>query len=56
MMFSLHGRPADVDAFQFHLAEKLGRTVGELADLPYDEYVGWQAYFTAKAAIEGTRK
>lgn len=55
MMFALHGRPSDVDVFQFFLAEKLGKTVGELQEMPASEYVQWAAYYKAKNAVEGVR-
>lgn len=54
-MLSLHGKSAEVDGFQFFLAEKLGKTVGELQDMEYAEYTQWAAYYEAKHAIEGVR-
>jgi hypothetical protein len=57
MMLSLNGRPSDANAFLFFLATELGKTVGELeAQLSYAEFVQWQAYHTAKNAIENQRK
>lgn len=55
MMFALHGRPSEVDVFAFHLAEKLGKTVEEIDRMSAVEYLRWQAYYTAKNAIEGVR-
>ena len=55
MMFALHGKPSDVDAFQFFLAEKLCKTICELQDMPASEYVQWAAYYKAKTAVEGVR-
>ena len=52
MMLALHDRPSEVVAFRFYLATQLGKTLGEIDDMPHDEYVQWGAYFTAKHAIE----
>lgn len=50
MMLSLHnGQDSDL-AFSFFLAEKLCITVGQIDDMPRDEYIGWVAYFAAKNA------
>ena len=54
-MMAFHGRPSDVDVFTFHLARELGRTVGEIEAMPYEEYVGWRSYFTVKHAVENLR-
>jgi hypothetical protein len=35
--------------FKFFLAEKLGRTVVELGEMPHDEYMRWGVYFGRKA-------
>ena len=35
--------------FQFYLAEKLGRTVFELDEMPNDEFVHWIVYMGRKA-------
>jgi hypothetical protein len=41
---------SDPDAeFEFFLAEKLGRTVVELGQMPNDEFVRWLVYFGRKA-------
>ena len=34
----------EVSAFDYYLADRLGRTVAELADMPHTEYLGWQSY------------
>lgn len=39
----------DADEFEFFLAEKLGRTVDELGDMPNTEYVKWFVYYGRKA-------
>lgn len=55
MMLGLNGRHSGVDVFAFHLAEKLGVFVSSLDDMSHAEYVRWNAYFTAKSAIENQR-
>lgn len=59
MMLQLLQQPADIpgggDVFTYHLALKLGKTVGELDLMPYQEYVNWASFFTAKHAIENQR-
>lgn len=62
MMLGLSGRgtdfngsPLEVDVFAFHLAHELGRTVTEVEQMPYAEYVAWRAYFTARAALDNLR-
>jgi hypothetical protein len=54
-MLGLNGRDSEVDVFAFHLALRLGKTVGELDDMPNAEYVAWQSYFTAKHAVESVQ-
>ncbi len=55
-MFALHGRPSDVDAFRFVLAEKLHKSVAELeACMDTYEYAQWQAFTVARSAIESVR-
>ncbi len=34
----------DVDVFAYFLADRLGRTVGELDDMPAAEYAGWVSF------------
>lgn len=56
MMFALHGRESEIDAFLFVLAEKLGKTVSELeANMDHLEYTRWQAFFVAKQAMASVR-
>lgn len=38
-----------VDVFRYVLAEKLGRTVAELGDMPCDEYAGWLSFHRVRA-------
>lgn len=56
MIFSLHGRESDSDAFLFYLGTQLGKTVAELDSLTYVEYVNWIAYFEAKNQRESMRR
>lgn len=45
MFFANVGQPSDVDVFAFYLAEKLGRTLSDLDDMPASEYASWQSYY-----------
>lgn len=45
----------DVDGFTYFLAHQLHRTVGEVEAMPVSEYIRWNAYFTAKHAVENLR-
>lgn len=57
MMLALNGRESEVDAFAFVLAEKLGMTVREVEErMDHREYVSWQAFFTARAAVESVQR
>lgn len=47
-VLALNGQDSEVDVFIFFLAEKLGKTVGELADMSQHEYMSWISYFKAK--------
>lgn len=40
-----------MDPFPFVLALDLGKTLAELDDMPYPEYLAWQAYYTWRAAM-----
>lgn len=51
-MLGMNNRDGGVDVFQFQLAEKLGKTVGELQSMPHDEYVAWFSYYTVKGVLE----
>lgn len=55
-MLALHDRPSEVDPWRYFLALELGKFPHELDDMPYSDYVNFQAYFTAKHAIESTRQ
>lgn len=54
MMLSMLGEPSPVDAFEFYLATKLGKTWSEIRALPFREYVYWAAYFKSMKAMGGT--
>lgn len=41
-----------VDVFTYYLAEKLGKTLTEIGDMPHSEYVGWQSYYKVKQQQE----
>ena len=60
MMLGLHNRPCEVpggyDVFVFQLAETLGMTVSQVEQMPYQEYVNWSAYLTAKNAIANKKE
>lgn len=49
-MLALNGMASEVEVFWFFLAEKLGKTVHELQQMPHAEFVGWQAYYESKNA------
>lgn len=52
----------EIDVFLYFLADRLGKTIGELDTMPYAEYARWKAYhkvrqqqeeLNAKAASHG---
>lgn len=44
MFLASVGQEAGVDMFAFYLADRLGKTLGELDDMPASEYVAWSSY------------
>lgn len=54
-MLALNGAESPLDGFRFFLAEKLGKTVGELDTMTMEEYVSWQAYYEVRNAVAGMR-
>lgn len=55
MFFASVGKEGDgdrVDAFAYLLAEKLGKTLGELAEMPHAEYTGWKSFHKVRAQQE----
>jgi hypothetical protein len=41
----------EADSFPFVLALDLGRTLAELDDMPWPEYLAWQAFYKYRAAM-----
>ena len=41
-----------MDAFDFVLAEALGKSLGEVWAMPNDEIVRWQAFYTWRKAMK----
>lgn len=39
----------------YALGEVLGKTVAEIGDMSYDEFLGWMAYFRKKDSDVGRR-
>lgn len=52
MFLASVGQDSDVEVFRFFLAEKLGKTLDELDDMPCDEYTAWTSYFKVKQQQE----
>ncbi len=52
MFLAFHGQPTEINMFSYYLAEKLGKTVGEVEDMPFVEYDRWRAFYTVKAALD----
>lgn len=50
MFFASVGKPGGegVDVFAYFLADRLGKTLGELDDMPVAEFVGWQSFHRVK--------
>lgn len=60
MMLWFNSRPPDdksddIDGFQYFLAHQLHKTIAEVEAMSVREYVRWNAYFTAKAAVENLK-
>jgi hypothetical protein len=41
-----------IDAFDFELALDLGKTLGEIRDLPNQEIVAWRAYYRVRNELQ----
>lgn len=53
MFFASVGRgDGSTDVFLYYLAEKLGKTVRELDDMPHAEYAAWKSYVKVKQQQE----
>jgi hypothetical protein len=52
MFFASVGEESDVDLFAFFLADRLGKTLGELDDMPAAEYLAWSSFHKVKQQQE----
>jgi hypothetical protein len=52
MFLSSVGQRSDVDMFAFYLADRLGKTLAELDDMPCSEYTAWSSYHKVKTQQE----
>jgi hypothetical protein len=52
MFFASVGQPSEVDVFEFYLADRLGKTLDEIRDMPHAEYVAWVSYHKVKQQQE----
>lgn len=54
MFFASVGKEGgeDVDAFAYFLADQLGKTLGELDDMPHAEYTGWKSFHKVRRQQE----
>lgn len=48
-------RSDQLDGFMYFLAHELHKTVMEVEQMPAVEYMRWNAYFTAKRAVENLK-
>lgn len=54
MFFASVGKEGgeEVDLFAYFLADKLGKTLAEIGDMPHREYVGWRSFHKVKQQQE----
>jgi hypothetical protein len=52
MFLATVGQDSDTDMFAFFLADRLGKTLAELDDMPASEYIAWSSYHKVKAQQE----
>lgn len=52
MFLASVGQESSVDVFAFYLADRLGKTLGELDDMPAAEYVAWSSYHKVRQQQE----
>lgn len=52
MFFASVGEESDVEIFAFFLADRLGKTLAELDDMPHVEYVAWSSYHKVRQQQE----
>lgn len=42
----------ELDVFTFYLADRLGKTISEIEDMPHAEYMAWGSYHKVKQQQE----
>lgn len=47
------GQDSDADVFLMFLADRLGKTLGELDEMPHAEYLAWSSYHKVRQQQEG---
>lgn len=52
MVMASVGEESEMDLFGFFLADRLGKTMTELGEMPHSEYVAWSAYHKVRAQQE----
>lgn len=52
MFFASVGEESDVDLFSFYLADRLGKTLAELEQIPHAEYMAWSSFHKVKQQQE----
>lgn len=52
MFLASVGQESGTDLFAMFLADRLGRTLGELDDMPHAEYLAWSSYHKVKQQQE----
>ena len=52
MFMASVGEESVVEVFTFFLADRLGKTLGELDDMPAAEFAAWQAYHKVRQQQE----
>lgn len=56
MFLASVGQETDVDSFAFYLADRLGKTLAELDEMPAAEYLAWSSYHKVKQAQEDLQR
>ena len=46
------GQESEADIFLMYLADRLGKTLGELDDMPHAEYVAWASFHKVRQQQE----
>ena len=52
MFFASVGEESEVNLFTFFLADRLGKTVGEVENMPHSEFLAWTSYHKVKQQQE----